>query len=1223
LNVYVKVMGALLIALVAAVLIVPSFIDWNRYKTQITEPVEELTGRKLVIAGDVSFTVLPAPAFSANELLFANAQGGRAEHLASVESLDVRVAFLPLLGGRIQVESIALINPVIALEVLGENRTNWSFHSRDIKTPTSGAANGGKKKTPEDDTSVDIRFEEVVIENGIVTYDDATTGIFQQFSNIGATVSATSLNGPYAARGGLEYQQLPLSFEVLIGNLANSRALPISFSLALEDQMANLAFAGWASEPSLDARFNGRATIEGLDLAGTADKVMAALVSNGGSTPGNSPALQSAFSAEAQVVIGAGEGRLRNLSVQLGEDTATGGFHIAFGDHPVFEGNLDIPSVNLDRWLLSTDDAQQPNDDVEGQIKSADGPDNSADKQMSDFSLPKDLSGTFKLSVGAVTYNEGVVRQIGLALRMGDGKLGIENGSALLPGGSSIDLAGVLAIDAGQPQFTGRVNAASDNFRNLLSWLNLNIDDVPVDRLTRLSYTSSIDVSADIVQLVGIDATLDTMQVAGGVSLAVSDRLAFGLDLSIDVLDVDKYLSTHEGGVNSEESGSQPAKQVSAFVRFKKQLSELDNFDANVRLNLGRFSWAGHKVSELVVDGVLYGGEVTLTKLKVGDYLGAAGTLSGSVRGLSNKPAADLRLDFALSKADALQRIAGQALPYPLAHLGVGTGGLSVEGDESRVTVNLDTDFSGTAISVNGAIVAPMAAPVVDMTMSVINKSFARFAKHFELPFTQPNRKDDASVSWSLSALGKADDMQLQSALDVGGGKISVDGKIKDPFSELTYDFALDVKAKDLTKWIRAYGMDFQPSSDLGGVDASVSVSGNHIRAELADLKGNVGPVDFKGEAAVRMTGDRPRVTGTLETSEVVVDMFRAASAISETSAGNLGNEGTAKAGEKWSREPFDLSLLRDFDAEFGLRAPEILVGDYDFRNVTAEITVEEGVVSANPLKAHLFDGEAALNFKLYARQTPELDLRLSITNADVATAMTAAAGLQAVTGRAGFSGEFNTVGHSQLEMVAALKGGARISAREGVIRGIDLPKLSDRLHNLDNIKNVVGIVAGSLSGGETAYRSIEGAVQVAKGVVRTTDVRTDVDAVDTTVTSEMDLVKWTMDTEARFRLTDHPKAPNVGVDLRGPIDQPRRDLKTQRLESYLGKRVAAAMLNKLVGKKTAPQEGTPPATEGTPQEGETQSDGQPVLDPAPAPAPAPAAPEPEDALRELLETLP
>ena len=53
----------LIVLVVAAVLIGPSFVDWNAYKEEIASQVERATGRSLTIEGDIKLTIVPAPAF--------------------------------------------------------------------------------------------------------------------------------------------------------------------------------------------------------------------------------------------------------------------------------------------------------------------------------------------------------------------------------------------------------------------------------------------------------------------------------------------------------------------------------------------------------------------------------------------------------------------------------------------------------------------------------------------------------------------------------------------------------------------------------------------------------------------------------------------------------------------------------------------------------------------------------------------------------------------------------------------------------------------------------------------------------------------------------------------------------------------------------------------------------------------------------------------------------
>src|SRR5215470_4825516 len=136
--------GTLLVLVVIAIPVAPSFIDWNRYKAEIAAKVREQTGRDIAIDGDISLAVLWTPTLSVHKVRFANIAGGSAPDMASLESLDVRLAFAPLdwLNGAFQVERIELQRPTIVLERLADGRANWQFE-RPAAQATSSAGTGG------------------------------------------------------------------------------------------------------------------------------------------------------------------------------------------------------------------------------------------------------------------------------------------------------------------------------------------------------------------------------------------------------------------------------------------------------------------------------------------------------------------------------------------------------------------------------------------------------------------------------------------------------------------------------------------------------------------------------------------------------------------------------------------------------------------------------------------------------------------------------------------------------------------------------------------------------------------------------------------------------------------------------------------------------------------------------------------------------------------------
>ena len=119
--------GALLVVLVAALLIIPSLIDWNGYKAQISQAVRDATGRELDLAGDLSMSLIPSPSLTAADVSLGNVAGAQDADMVSIGEVRVSVALMPLLTGNVQVTEVSLINPVIAIETFEDGSNNLVF----------------------------------------------------------------------------------------------------------------------------------------------------------------------------------------------------------------------------------------------------------------------------------------------------------------------------------------------------------------------------------------------------------------------------------------------------------------------------------------------------------------------------------------------------------------------------------------------------------------------------------------------------------------------------------------------------------------------------------------------------------------------------------------------------------------------------------------------------------------------------------------------------------------------------------------------------------------------------------------------------------------------------------------------------------------------------------------------------------------------------------------
>jgi len=113
--------------------------DPNAYKPEIEAAVRRATGRELTIGGPLHLRLALAPTVAAEDVALANLPGGSRPRMLTLRRVEASVALLPLLSGRVVIDSLTLVGPDLLLERDAAGRGNWQF------TPASagGAATGG------------------------------------------------------------------------------------------------------------------------------------------------------------------------------------------------------------------------------------------------------------------------------------------------------------------------------------------------------------------------------------------------------------------------------------------------------------------------------------------------------------------------------------------------------------------------------------------------------------------------------------------------------------------------------------------------------------------------------------------------------------------------------------------------------------------------------------------------------------------------------------------------------------------------------------------------------------------------------------------------------------------------------------------------------------------------------------------------------------------------
>jgi uncharacterized protein involved in outer membrane biogenesis len=117
--------GITLLLFVIGLLSAPFTVDWNGYRASIEDYASKLTGRDVIISGDVSARLFPWPRLRLEGVRIANPAGAAMRDLVNAEAVEARMLLGSLISGFVEVSDIRVEKPVFALERLESGEVSW------------------------------------------------------------------------------------------------------------------------------------------------------------------------------------------------------------------------------------------------------------------------------------------------------------------------------------------------------------------------------------------------------------------------------------------------------------------------------------------------------------------------------------------------------------------------------------------------------------------------------------------------------------------------------------------------------------------------------------------------------------------------------------------------------------------------------------------------------------------------------------------------------------------------------------------------------------------------------------------------------------------------------------------------------------------------------------------------------------------------------------------
>jgi len=188
---FIKILLSLITIVIAVAIATPFFLEPNDFKDEISSIVEDATGRKLDIAGDLNISVFPWLGIKTGKLSLGNRKGFQGGSFATIESAQIRVKLIPLLSSKIEMDSLQFSGLNLNLQQLKNGQNNWS----DLITKPS-KSNDTEIKSNAPPKIAALAIGGIAIQNANIRYRDALTQQDIKLSKLNLQTGPLELGAP-------------------------------------------------------------------------------------------------------------------------------------------------------------------------------------------------------------------------------------------------------------------------------------------------------------------------------------------------------------------------------------------------------------------------------------------------------------------------------------------------------------------------------------------------------------------------------------------------------------------------------------------------------------------------------------------------------------------------------------------------------------------------------------------------------------------------------------------------------------------------------------------------------------------------------------------------------------------------------------------------------------------------------------------------------------------
>ncbi|MEZ5954065.1 MAG: AsmA family protein [Hyphomonas sp.] len=292
----------------------------------------------------------------------------------------------------------------------------------------------------------------------------------------------------------------------------------------------------------------------------------------------------------------------------------------------------------------------------------------------------------------------------------------------------------------------------------------------------------------------------------------------------------------------------------------------------------------------------------------------------------------------------------------------------------------------------------------------------------------------------------------------------------------------VDASSNELRALLAAADVEMEPGDTLQTFSSKGAVTGTFKKFTFNGLTLTLDGIKATGNAGMDLSGERPRLTGTLDMGALDLSPFLAPADQEKKPQQPM---------QAWSKEPLDLAGLKAVDADLDIRTTTLTLGNVKLADARIESKLSNGKLDANLPSFQTFGGTWAGRLSLDASAArPALSFDMSGQSVVISSLLGTLAGFDKLTGTGNFTVTGASSGNSIDEIMRALDGKVSTKLSDGALKGLNVAQL---VRSADSLRQA--LTTGSLQNldfaavlspqAETDFTSFDAVFNIQDGVAQ------------------------------------------------------------------------------------------------------------------------------------------